>query len=468
MPRNDKQSVILRQWELLKLLPSRGTGRTASELTKELNNAGYNITKRQVERDLNELMEAFALDKNDSSIPHGWKWVLGASVDLPGMTLTEALSLRLVEETLKPLLPVSLWEGLDARFRQAEKQLAALSKENRKAKWASKVRTVTPTMPLVPPAIDSVVLATVQDALLADLQIEVDYRAMRDEESKIRRLHPLALVNRGSVTYLIAYTSEYDEVRLYALHRIRNATRTSDTVKRPADFDLDEYIQAGGLHFGNGKNIRLNAWVSQSLARILEETPLSKDQKLKIDEDGDWIRLSATVADSWQLIWWLMSQGSSIEVVAPVALRKKIGGLHAEAANQYSSEFARFQLTQKQDEKLKVWLAGVTQRAARMQEEGEGNQLGRIVKGIDSDSLTQEEISKMPTHEFVVNLEAQQGTHECQKPLSSLPRPLPYYGAIGGGISITFTPTGMGVYCRATEFITGESIDLTDDNNLCW
>ena len=335
MPRNDKQSVILRQWELLKLLPSRGTGRTASELTRELNNAGFRITKRQVERDLNELMEAFALDKNDTSIPHGWKWVHGASVDLPGMTLTEALSLRLVEDTLKPLLPVSLWEGLDARFRQAEKQLTALSKENRKAKWASKVRTVNPTMPMIPPAIDSTVLATVQDALLADLQIDVDYQAMRDEESKIRRLHPLGMVNRGTVTYLIAYTSEHDDVRLYALHRIRNATRTSDAVKRPANFVLDEYIRAGGLHFGSGKCIRLNLWVSHGLARLLEETPMSEDQQLMAEEDGDRIKLTATVVDSWQLTWWLMSQGPSIEVVAPIALRRKIGGLLAEAANRY-------------------------------------------------------------------------------------------------------------------------------------
>lgn len=39
--------------------------------------------------------------------------------------------------------------------------------------------------------------------------------------------------------------------------------------------------------------------------------------------------------------------------------------------------------------------------------------------------------------------------------------PLPYY-ADGGGISFTFEPTKHGVYCRATESITGEFIDLDD------
>jgi predicted DNA-binding transcriptional regulator YafY len=334
MPRNDKKSVLLRQIELLKLLPTRGASKTASELTRALNDAGFNITKRQVERDLNELMEAFTLDRNDSSIPHGWKWVAGASVDLPGMTITEALSLRLVEDTLKPLMPVSMLEGLETRFRQAEKQLLALGKENRKAKWASKVRTVTPAMPLMPPEIDSAALSTVQEALLSDVQIEVDYQAIRDEADKPMLLSPLALVNRGTVTYLVATAFEYEDVRLYAMHRIRNATRTNNTVKRPDGFDLDEYIQAGGMHFGYGKTIRLTALVSPVLARLLEETPMSEDQQLTATDDK--IKLTATVSDSWQLKWWLMSQGAGIEVTAPVALRRKMGGLLADAAALYT------------------------------------------------------------------------------------------------------------------------------------
>ena len=335
MPRNDKKSVLLRQWELLKQLPSTGTGKTANELTKTLNDAGFKISKRQVERDLNELMETFVLDRDDRSVPQGWKWMKGASVDLPAMTISEALSLRLVEDTIKPLLPVSMLEGLETRFRQAEKQLAALSKENRKAKWANKVRTVPPTLPLIPPVIDSTVLATVQEALLADVQVEVEYRAMRDEEGKTMLLHPLAMVNRGAVTYLIATAFEYEDIRLYALHRIHKASRTDDAVKRPVDFNLDDYIQAGGLHFGNGKTIRLSAWVAQDMAKILEETPLSVDQKINKHEDG--IKLTATVADSWQFTWWLLSLGDSIEVVSPVALRKKIGKLLTDAAAQYAS-----------------------------------------------------------------------------------------------------------------------------------
>jgi hypothetical protein len=40
--------------------------------------------------------------------------------------------------------------------------------------------------------------------------------------------------------------------------------------------------------------------------------------------------------------------------------------------------------------------------------------------------------------------------------------PLPHYGAIGGGITFSFTETGIGVACKAKESITGEEIDLSN------
>ncbi|MEQ1533778.1 MAG: WYL domain-containing protein [Sideroxydans sp.] len=328
MPSNEKASVMRRQWELLMMLPASGTGRTALELAKLINESGYAISKRQVERDLVQLRDAFMLEHDEETTPRGWRWPNGLS-----MTISEALSLSLLEETIKSLMPVSMLSALEPRFKQARGELAKLGKVNRKAKWASKVRVVSPTMPLIPPKIDPSVLSVVQEALLADEQIEVEYLGMGADEAKKSILSPLGLVVRGSLTYLVATAFEYDEVRLYALHRVQKATQSVRGVKRPVDFNLDEYIKTGGLHFGNGKMLKLKALVKPWLARILEETPLSQDQAMKVQ--GDRLQLTATVADTWQLDWWLTSQGTGIEVTGPVALSKRIGQTLKDAAAQY-------------------------------------------------------------------------------------------------------------------------------------
>lgn len=177
-------------------------------------------------------------------------------------------------------------------------------------------------------------LETVQDALLADRQLEVEYRKFDAEESSKLTLHPLGLVQRGPAIYLVATAFDYQDVRLYALHRFQAATKTGNPVKLPESFTLDAHISGGALQFGNGSTLRLEAALSDGLAQILRETPLSEDQQIEV-QDGV-INLTATVADSWQLRWWILSQGDGIEVTAPGSLREEIALSLKQAAEQYA------------------------------------------------------------------------------------------------------------------------------------
>ena len=332
MPANKKKHTLARQWELLKRLPTRGAGKTASELTRELQAAGFDVSKRQVERDLGELLDAFDLDCNNASIPYGWRWLPSASTDLAGMTLADALSLSLVEDMVKPLLPVSLLQGLESRFTQARKKINDLAVENPKARWIDKVRFIQPTQPLLVPQINPIILDTIQECLLADEIVDVEYRGAGAETAHSQRLQPLGLVTRGQITYLVATAWNYSDIRLYAMHRIIQASRTYEHCQKPTGFDLRTYVESGALHFGNGKAIRLRAIVSDALARILIDTPLSEDQKIVGNN------LTATVQDTWQLEWWVLSQGAAITVIAPVALQKAIRRTLTEALTSYGSE----------------------------------------------------------------------------------------------------------------------------------
>ena len=116
MPAQTTRRTLSRQWELLKLLPSRGVGKTAAEFTRELNAQGFAVSKRQVERDLWDLYEVFHLDCNGESAPYGWKWPRGASVDLPAMGVAEALSLCLMQDAITPMVPAAMLEVLQSRF----------------------------------------------------------------------------------------------------------------------------------------------------------------------------------------------------------------------------------------------------------------------------------------------------------------------------------------------------------------
>ena len=324
MPANSADGAIARQWEVLKIIPSaRSQGLKPSDFKNELGERGYEVSLRTVQRDLKALAEVFDIDcepgeKNETF----WRWQSGAKLDIQSLELTDALTLRLIETSLRPLLPASVLKALEPRLQNAAEKLDAVNPRNAVSGWANKVASVLPMVPFIPPKIDQSVLETVQDCLLKDFVITCRYRSVAAEKPKELKLHPLGLVQRGPVTYLIATAFHYEEPRPFALHRMSAVQNTYETVKRPKGFSLKQFIDDGGMGFGEATPINLVARISPMLARELEETKLSAHQKIK--PDGDWFRIEATVQDTWQLRWWLLSKAVDLTVLEPAELRSQI------------------------------------------------------------------------------------------------------------------------------------------------
>lgn len=325
MPDRSSRETVARQWQLLKLIPTLRPGATAAELTQKLADNGYPTSKRTVERDLGDLEQIFPIACNNKGRPYGWYWMRDADLSLPGVELAEALSLTLLEQFLARMLPLSLWRSFQSRLNHAREKLDALAEKNKTARWADKVRYVSPSLPLRPPHIDEAVLERVQRALLEDRELEVTYQRAGHEEGKPLRLNPLGLIQRGPLTYLVATAFKYEDIRYYALHRMQSAEVGLEPAYHPVEFDLAEHLAAGHGHFvpyDSEGDLKLEARVLPDLADMLTETPLSED--MECSGDPDMPTITATVPDTWQLRWWILSQGARIEVVKPAKLRDEI------------------------------------------------------------------------------------------------------------------------------------------------
>ncbi len=322
MPNSDHETTLARQWELLRNhLPSRPPGKSSLQLRDALATAGHDVTKRTIERDMHELSRIFPIDRNEKSAPYGWHWMENARVDILGMDLSEAVSLGLMEDVLRQIMPPAFLSALEGKFSLAREKLAALPKIPH-ARWADLVRYVPPGLPFIPPVMAPGVLPAIQEALLQQRQLQVVYLSAGSDAAKEQTLHPLSLIQQGARSYLVATAFDYDQPHLYAIHRIAAATALDEPALRPKGFSLDSFLAGGGAQFGSGSAIVLKAQVSDDLARLLDETPISKDQK--ITTRAGVHTLTATVMQSWQLHFWVLSQGPAITVLKPMALRKEI------------------------------------------------------------------------------------------------------------------------------------------------
>jgi predicted DNA-binding transcriptional regulator YafY len=222
---------------------------------------------------------------------------------------------------------------LEPKFKQARQKLSSLP-GNRYAQWTDRVRYVPPSLPFISPNVEPRVLETVHEAILQQRQLQLRYSGPDDAGARKLTLHPLAFIQCGPIAYLVATAYGYTDPRLYAMHRIRSVQLTKEPSNRPDGFSLDGFLAEGGMQFGDASMIQLEAMVSNKLACYLAESPLTKDQELIPKGEGRYL-LTATIKDSWQLHFWILSQSTEITVVRPEDLRKYIRGNLQAALESY-------------------------------------------------------------------------------------------------------------------------------------
>lgn len=324
MPKEDYARSLQRLFELLRLIPKPPVQRTISELQRELSEVlGEPVDKRWMERALQILRDQFPIHVNDKSRPYGWRWEKHASFDIPGMTLSEAQTLALAEQHLKPLLPRTIRDELQGLFGQARKMLGQPQHHPRgRRSWLDKVRSVPAWQPLLEPSVDPAIRDTVYQALHTDRPFRAGYQKPWQDEPIEYTIHPLGLVQRGQILYLVCVMEDFDDLRLLCLHRIRSAELLDEPLRIPPGFDLDKAI-ADGLFGMGGSNepIKLVARFYKPVAMHLLDAPLAEGQF--IDEVDEYhLQLTATVPHTAQLQWWLQSFASEVEVIEPPELRE--------------------------------------------------------------------------------------------------------------------------------------------------
>jgi predicted DNA-binding transcriptional regulator YafY len=336
--KQDNRAALARQWEILGLLPTQGDGMTMKEIHEALSARGFGECRRTIERDMEVLPQWFPIDAreipitNNSTQTH-YRWRNARGFNFPALTIDDALTIKLAESALKTLMPVELLQGLGPRFQAATDRLAQMKGQTRNARWPNLVRAIPRTFELAPPRISAGILESVQEALLASEQLDIEYQSLQDATFEARRISPHALLHKGQVTYVVATRDPEKGLRTYALHRMKSAKLTGLKATR-SDFDLDAYIANEAHEPGPNTPITLEARVNANLAKILSETPLNPDMTMK--SDGAGFRIKAEVRENQALYRWILGHGKAIEILRPTSLRKSIADTVRAAADHYA------------------------------------------------------------------------------------------------------------------------------------
>lgn len=326
-------NTLSRVMAMLRHIPRHPRKIDTNALLHQLETAGYDISIRSIQRDLNDLSSILPL-VSDSGRPQGWSWQADAvPFHLPFLDPQAALTFHLVERHLNSLLPESTLNYLAPWFRTATSVLEA--NDHGVMRWPDKVRVLPRGLRLQPPPIDAQVHATVYDALLQERQMTVQYLQRQATKAREYLVHPLGVVTRDTIIYLVCTMWDFTDVRQLALHRMQSATILDATCRRPARFSLDEYIAGGAFGYPESSDtVHLEAVFTREAAAHLAECPLADDQQI-VPDGTEHVRVRATVLDTKELRWWLLGFGDQVTVLGPVRLRDRMRDTVAGMAAAY-------------------------------------------------------------------------------------------------------------------------------------
>ena len=326
---------FIRRLQILEMLKRKDDGViTIPEIISRLSSMGIEVTRNKtVERDMFYLSTVLNIGCDDTKRPFQWWWAGKDSVDIPGMGRNSALTFKLSQQYLEPLLPKRSLDHLQPKFMQSKKVLAGKGKEKDR-RWINKIRVVPKVLEQIPAKVSAQVQDAVYEALYEEKMLQVIYQARSNGEISHRRINPLALIYRGITTELILCEEGQSEVKRFILNRIKKATVQIQSVSIPEGFNLDEFIDKKLGFPGSGEEIQFKAWVHPYARQNVEETPLSKYQTIEEAEDNAII-VTAPIRDTADLVTWILGLGARIKVLEPEVLQEKIVALVEGMADHY-------------------------------------------------------------------------------------------------------------------------------------
>lgn len=312
----------LRYLILLGLLPKQRPGIGTYEIQQQLKKKGYEVTQRTIQRDLEKLSSDFPIKADPKGNKNLWRFADNAKpVVLPNIDLQGAITLKLAQHELSSEVPHSVHSFLQPYFPLADK---ILKQDKGKGAISEKIAVLPSGYALPKPVIKPSISEEMTQAVMDELQCEIRYQSDMNQSSKKLLVHPLAIVVKEPVTYLLAVIDGHNEVSQLPIHRITSVKVQARVVEEPEDFSLQDYIQQG--HFGvvtDKESISLHLKAGPALGQILKDSPLSADQVIDSADDYS-CEIKASVDNSEELKRWLIGWGEEVEVLAPQSLRQAI------------------------------------------------------------------------------------------------------------------------------------------------
>ena len=314
-----RNSQVSRIYVVLGLLESARLGLSVAEITALLQERGFEIAKRTVYRDLEALLAAgFPLTEQGKNEELGTRWTLEHNTRIQQhlvLSSRELFALYLARSVLIPLKETPFFADLQTVFQKIEDRLGSKS--------LGELHEVSTDFHFEPGprwglGIDPDVVETIRAACTERQVLLVNYSSVSSGLTRDRKVGPQFLYFAKGSLYLVAEDCENGTVKVFSIPRINSATMLDEEYNGKA-IDPEQFFSSSiGVYVG-GQPLHSRIRFGPNVANFVKERRWHSTQRV-ISKEGGWIEVELEVAQTPELIQWVLGFGCQALVIEPASL----------------------------------------------------------------------------------------------------------------------------------------------------
>jgi proteasome accessory factor B len=176
-------------------------------------------------------------------------------------------------------------------------------------------------------------------AVFKQLEVRFDYKKPDGARYEQRYVQPYHLGCVENLWYLFGFDLDRQQLRTFALPRIRDVRVSKTKFRRPIDFSIGRFLGESFGVFAKPTKTKYNVRVEfdSFAATRIQERQWHPSQKLKqlSRGRGGGIELSLTLGNLEEVERWILSWGSHAQVLAPAELSGRISKIVSTLADTY-------------------------------------------------------------------------------------------------------------------------------------
>lgn len=310
---------VERQIHILSVLSDSKKGYTIQEIHQSIQNLGIDVSKKTVERDIDDLSRLFYVYEEEVNGETRYRAEKLKIKDI-AFTIPELVSLYFLQQVIKHYQTLDVGKTAGALIQRVLEQVPPINQSY--LDFISELFVVNPAEVVLEKHVDENYLQMAREAIEKKHRLKLEYHSFNSDELTSRVVDPYIMEIREGCYHLIGFCHLRNEVRDFRISRIKKLEMLDETFVRPENF-YEQYSKDRFEKMTGDEKIDLKIIFEDQAAKYVKEYESSKADKIT-DLDDNRILFEKKTTYTPDILQWVLRFGADAEVIEPEGFRFEV------------------------------------------------------------------------------------------------------------------------------------------------